>query len=281
MRALAVVLIGFLLTVVGVYAQDRVILKDGQIFEGKVEKENNKSVVLRTKYGVLRFPREKISKVEKGKPAKDEYMSKRKKIAQALFELALWCKKHGLKKQALRHLREVIKYDPDHEGARKLLGYIRKGKRWVKQKPQKQKPQKEKPTPKQQPSSSKMSRDEWRRLHVEAAKHLFAEEFEDALRIYRKILKAYPNDYLALYQSACALARLGKKKEALQFLKKAVDCGFNDAEKMGAEPDLQSLRNTEEFQKILRRISQTEQKTSPKKDDKKKERKKKSKVKFF
>jgi len=276
MRSLTVVLIGVLFVVNSAYAQDRVILKDGQIFEGKVEKETNKSVVLRTKYGVLRFPREKISKVERGKSAKDKYMSKRKKIAQALFELALWCKKHGLKKQALRHLREVIKYDPDHEGARKLLGYIRKGKRWVKQRPRK-----EKPTPKQQPSSSKMSRDEWRRLHVEAAKHLFAEEFKEALKLYRKILKVCPNDYLALYQAACALARLGKKKEALQFLKKAVDCGFTNAEKVRSEPDLQSLRNTEEFQKILRRISQTRQKASPKKDDKKKERKKKPKVKSF
>jgi len=281
MRSLSIVVAAVLIILTCGQAQDRVILKDGQVFDGKLEKETPKSVVLRTKYGVLRFPREEVSRVERHKSAKDEYLFRCRRIAQALFELALWCKKHGLEKQALRHLREVIRYDPDHKEARKLLGYIRKGKRWVKKKPPKQKPQREKNASKRQSSSAKMSRDEWRRLHVEAAKRLFAEEFKKALRIYRKILKAYPNDNLALYQSACALARLGREKEALRFLKKAVDCGFNDAEKVRSEPDFQSLRNTEEFQKILRRLTQSPQKTSSEKDDKKKERKKKSKVKFF
>jgi len=273
MRSLSIALITVLFVVLG-QAQDRVILKDGQVFEGKLEKETSKTVVLRTKYGVLRFPRKDVLRVQKHRSAEEEYVSRCKRIAQAIYELALWCRKHGLKKQALRHLREVLKYDPDHEAARRLLGYIRKGKKWVR-KAQERKSQREKKTSEQQSSSAKMSRDEWRRLHVEAAKHLFAEEFKKALRIYRKILKAYPNDYLALYQAACALARLGRNKEALRFLKKAVDCGFNDAEKVRSEPDFQSLRNTKEFQKILRRLTQSGQKTSSQKDDKKKERRKK------
>jgi len=273
MRFWVVLCVAFV--VLCVVAQDRVVLKDGQIFEGKIEKQTRKEVVLRTKYGVLRFPREKISKVEKGVVAKEEYEARRKRIARALFELALWCKKNGLEKQAMRHLKEVLRYDPDHEGARKLLGYIRKNGKWVRQKPEKSQRQKK------QPASPGMSREEWRRLHVEAAKHLFAEEFEKALAIYRRILKAYPEDYLALYQSACALARLGRKKEALESLKKAVKCGFRDAEKMRAEPDLQSLKETEEFQKILRSLTKSTRKTAPQKDEKKNGGKKKPKVKFF
>lgn len=274
----------WLLLVVGllygvVLAQDRVVLKDGQVFEGKVEKETKKTVFLRTKYGLLRIPRDKIARLQKEKTPEDEYAAKRKRIAQQLFELALWCKKHGLQKQALRHLKEVLKFDPNHEGARKLLGYVRKDKRWVKVKPTKKEPKSSGES--KQPVSPQMSREEWRKLHVEAAKHLFAEEFEKALELYRKILKAYPKDYLALYQSACALARLGRSKEALEKLRKAVECGFKDAEKLRTEPDLQSLHNTEEFKKILRLITTSTKKTSPQKDEKKNGGKKKPRTKFF
>lgn len=56
------------------------------------------------------------------------------------------------------------------------------------------------------------------------------------------------------YDLACALARGGRRKEALAELQRAVESGFTDATHMAADEDLKSLRETPEFQALLRRL---------------------------
>jgi hypothetical protein len=48
-----------------------------------------------------------------------------------LYELALWCREYGLPRRAIRHLRQTIALNPNHEGARLLLGYVRFRGKWV------------------------------------------------------------------------------------------------------------------------------------------------------
>jgi hypothetical protein len=49
------------------------------------------------------------------------------------WNLAEWCKEAGLPEQRKRHLQAIIALDPNHEDARKALGYQRFGSRWLTQ----------------------------------------------------------------------------------------------------------------------------------------------------
>lgn len=55
------------------------------------------------------------------------------------------------------------------------------------------------------------------------------------------------------YNLSCAYAKWQKKAEALNHLSKAVEAGFNDADHMESDPDLENIRSSEEFVNILNR----------------------------
>ncbi len=57
------------------------------------------------------------------------------------------------------------------------------------------------------------------------------------------------------YNLACAQARAGSRKSALDALEKAVAAGFDDREHMASDPDLESLRRTERFRRLLAGLS--------------------------
>jgi len=254
-------------------AQDKVVLKTGDVLEGKILKKTEKGIVLKTKYGTLEIPTADIKKITGAKTIESDYAERRKEVAAALFRLALWCEKNGMKKEAERALKDVIRYDPDHARARAKLGFVKKGKRWVRKKGSEPKPKPERKEP--------MTREQWRSLQTEAVNHLMAERFKKALEVCEKILKAYPEDYYALYTKACALARLGRKKPALETLRKAVLAGFPDRDRIKEDPDLASLREEPEFEKILRLKPEKEKKESSAPDESRKEAPKRRKVKFF
>jgi tetratricopeptide (TPR) repeat protein len=56
------------------------------------------------------------------------------------------------------------------------------------------------------------------------------------------------------YGLARAQALLGEKEKAMESLRKAVDHGFKDADKMANDFDLRSLQEEKEFKKILERL---------------------------
>ena len=53
------------------------------------------------------------------------------------------------------------------------------------------------------------------------------------------------------YSMAKLYAKAGKKQEALQALRKALDCGFKDRKKLFEDAEFASLRQTPEFQQLL------------------------------
>lgn len=53
--------------------------------------------------------------------------------ADGQFKLGQWCDRKKLKEEAIRHYERAIEIDPDHEGARKALGYRRILGRWLRQ----------------------------------------------------------------------------------------------------------------------------------------------------
>jgi tetratricopeptide (TPR) repeat protein len=53
------------------------------------------------------------------------------------------------------------------------------------------------------------------------------------------------------YSLAKVYARAGKQKEALEALRKALDCGFKDRKRLSEDAEFASLRQTAEFQQLL------------------------------
>ncbi len=116
---------------------DIVHLKDGRKVEGTVVEQSDQKVVVQTKFGMSEFMASEVARVEKKATPEEEFKTRREAAegdADALYELYLWAKAQGLKSEPTRVLRDVIKVDPDHENARKLLGYERYDGVWLTEK---------------------------------------------------------------------------------------------------------------------------------------------------
>lgn len=89
---------------------------------------------------------------------------------------------------------------------------------------------------------------------------------------YRKAIKYYeklaPNgNPTVLYNLACAYAMHGKEEKALEALKISVDNGFQQLGLMKTDPDLASIRDSEEFEAIAESVKSIENEPEAKKFD--------------
>lgn len=112
---------------------DEVHLKNGGVVRGEVVKADEKEVVVKRGSITSSFPRDEVEKIVETATAHDEYVEKEKACddtPDARYELGLWCKKNGLKEQAEAEFEKTIKLDPDHENARRALGYRKVGDNW-------------------------------------------------------------------------------------------------------------------------------------------------------
>jgi len=82
----------------------------------------------------------------------------------------------------------------------------------------------------------------------------------DGLKMDRKLVRLLPTNATAHYNLACSLALSKRPTEALHSLHQAVDLGYSDADWMLQDPDLEGLKSNPQFQKLLRRLGETEEK---------------------
>jgi serine/threonine protein kinase/Flp pilus assembly protein TadD len=73
---------------------------------------------------------------------------------------------------------------------------------------------------------------------------------EEALRDTKQALKP-PNHDRTLYQAACTNALLNRPRRALTLLAQAIQAGYK-ADRAAADPDLESIRDMDDFQTIMR-----------------------------
>lgn len=77
--------------------------------------------------------------------------------------------------------------------------------------------------------------------------------YEEAHGQYREIFRDHPEpNPLLYYNLACLYALEGDSAASLDWLKKAVHAGYRNLENLEGDPDLEGVRNTEEFRKILK-----------------------------
>jgi pimeloyl-ACP methyl ester carboxylesterase len=94
----------------------------------------------------------------------------------------------------------------------------------------------------------------WVGLHEAVAADLQAGELDRAasrLNLMRLIRPADPGVEVLLTR---ALARSGRKKDALDAFRRAIDKGFADAAAVDAEPDFESLRGNAAFERLAARL---------------------------
>lgn len=104
------------------------------------------------------------------------------------------------------------------------------------------------------PSVQRLDDDAIARLHEEAVEHYGAGRTEEALANWVEILRSQPRDTTALYNSACAVTKLGYRDEAFKLLDLAVQCGFVNFEHLKRDPDLEPLRSDPRFAELLASI---------------------------
>lgn len=80
-----------------------------------------------------------------------------------------------------------------------------------------------------------------------------AASYKTAVDLINKALKTSKNSSNELYNAACIYAIAGNKKEALVFLEKALAAGFDSKEHIKKDKDMDILRDTDEFKKIIKK----------------------------
>ena len=101
----------FLLLAGATARADTLYLKGGDKIEGEVLQDNGDSYRVRTLIGVVDIEKDRIIKHVKGPAPWQVYAEKRKacaNTAEAHYQLALWCRKHGLSAEETEQLEWVI-----------------------------------------------------------------------------------------------------------------------------------------------------------------------------
>ncbi len=101
------------------------------------------------------------------------------------------------------------------------------------------------------PAAPKLDEEAIDRLQDEAVEAYNKGETEKALSMWVQILQSDPRDTTALYNSACAVTKLGYKDEAFKLLDLAVQFGFVNFEHLKHDADLEPLREDDRYTKLL------------------------------
>jgi len=78
---------------------------------------------------------------------------------------------------------------------------------------------------------------------------------ESGYAVDKHLVHFQPFNPVHYYNLACDCALLGRKDEAIIYLKIAVILGFDDLNHIRKDPDLASLRGNQKYEKFIREIS--------------------------
>jgi ketosteroid isomerase-like protein len=91
----------------------------------------------------------------------------------------------------------------------------------------------------------------WHRL---GTSQIYLRRLPDAIKSLEQAIKVGGGAPLDFYNLACAFALSGEKDKALDNLEKSINAGFTDRQQYEADSDLDSLRETERFKELLKRL---------------------------
>jgi hypothetical protein len=121
-----------------VASADEVVLKNGSKIEGTVKEDGNK-VVIDVGSGTITVDRSEVKAINRpNNGSAAEFERRQKELSpddvQGQWQLYLWTKQQeGFKARADRQLQKILELDPNHEGARRALGYVNHKGAWLTQ----------------------------------------------------------------------------------------------------------------------------------------------------
>ena len=84
-------------------------------------------------------------------------------------------------------------------------------------------------------------------------------QLDKAMEQYSRALQKDPANQTALYNMACVCSRKKQIGQAVEWLRKAVDAGYDDADWMENDSDLDAIRDNPRYRQILRELRVKEQ----------------------
>ena len=81
--------------------------------------------------------------------------------------------------------------------------------------------------------------------------------YKKGLEMDQRLAKLCQDDPVVFYNLACSCALLGRKREALNALKRAIKLGYRDFDHLLKDPDLKGLHVEPDFKKALEGIGNT------------------------
>jgi len=91
----------------------------------------------------------------------------------------------------------------------------------------------------------------WHRL---GTSQIYLRQLPEAIKSLEQAIKVGGGSALDFYNLACAFALSGQKEKALDSLEKAINAGFTDRSQYESDTDLDSLRETERFKELLKKL---------------------------
>lgn len=116
---------------------DTVLLHNGGRLQGEIVADagGDDILVVRTLLGgTVAIPRNQVREILPPSQREREYGRLRDQTPETIeghLALAQWCKERSLTKRRKAHLAQVLRLDPDHDEARRLLGYTYVEGRWM------------------------------------------------------------------------------------------------------------------------------------------------------
>ena len=91
----------------------------------------------------------------------------------------------------------------------------------------------------------------WHRL---GTSQIYLKQLPEAIKSLEQAIKVGGGAALDFYNLACAFALSGQKEKALDSLEKAIGAGFTDRRQYESDSDLDSLRESDRFKDLLKRL---------------------------
>lgn len=95
----------------------------------------------------------------------------------------------------------------------------------------------------------------WVSLMEESAQLRYSKQYAELAATLALASEIRPSNAQVLYNLARAQALLGKKKEAVESLKKAVEKGFANLEELKTNPDLETIRGEKAYKQLIETLS--------------------------
>lgn len=92
----------------------------------------------------------------------------------------------------------------------------------------------------------------WHRL---GTSQIYLKQYPEAIKNLEQAIKLNGGGALDFYNLACAQALSGHQRQAIENLEKAISAGFTSRQQFETDSDLDSLRQTERFKELLKRLN--------------------------